>query len=156
MLSHNFASPPQFYFVVLFSEHSFLYSPRRDGRSRLPKSRFTKCVVRLPLLAVRHLILRPEASSLKASRAMARGWESKSVEYQMESSQSGPGAPSKRQLTPEMAEVVRKKESLLLARTHLLQQLQAAQNPRHREMMERALSDLEKLLGNSAARAKSA
>ncbi len=87
---------------------------------------------------------------------MARGWESKSVEYQMESSQSGPAAPSKRQLTPEMAEVVRKKESLLLARTHLLQQLQAAQNPRHREMMEKALSDLEKLLGNSAARAKSA
>jgi hypothetical protein len=87
---------------------------------------------------------------------MARGWESKSVESQMESSQSGPMAPSKRQLTPEMAEVARKKESLLLAKTHLLQQLQAAQNPRHREMMEKALSDLEKLLGNTAARSKSA
>jgi hypothetical protein len=74
----------------------------------------------------------------------------------MESSQSGPIAPSRRQLTPEMAEVARKKESLLLAKTHLLQQLQAAQNPRHREMMEKALSDLEKLLGNTAARGKSA
>ena len=55
-----------------------------------------------------------------------------------------------------MAEVVRKKECLLLARTHLLEQLQAAQNPRHREMMEKALSDLEKLLGNTVVRAKSA
>jgi hypothetical protein len=88
---------------------------------------------------------------------MARGWESKSVEYQMESSQPGPATPSKRrQLTPEMAEVARKKETLLLARTHLLEQLQAAQNPRHREMMEKALSDLDRLLGNAAARAKSA
>jgi hypothetical protein len=140
----------------LFSEHSFLCCLRRDGRFRLPKSRFTKCLAWLALFAVRHLLPRPEASSLKASRAMARGWESKSVEYQMESSQSGHAAPSKRQLTPEMAEVVRKKESLLLARTHLLEQLRAAQNPRHRAMMEKALSDLEKLLGNSAARAKSA
>jgi len=87
---------------------------------------------------------------------MARGWESKSVQYQMESSQSRSAAPSKRQLTPEMAEVARKKESLLLAKTHLLQQLQDAQNPRHREMMEKALSDLERLLSNAGVRAKSA
>jgi hypothetical protein len=87
---------------------------------------------------------------------MARGWESKSVEYQMEMSQSGSAAPSKRQMTAESAEAARKKECLLLAKTHLLQQLQAAQNPRHREMMEKALSDLEKLLGNAVVRAKSA
>ncbi len=74
----------------------------------------------------------------------------------MESSQTGQPAPSKRHLTPEMAEATRKKESLLLARTHLLQQLEAAQNPRHRAMMEKALSDLDKLLGNAVARAKSA
>jgi hypothetical protein len=84
---------------------------------------------------------------------MARGWESKSVEYQMESSQSRHATPSKRQLTPEMAEAARKKESLLLAKTHLLQQLEAAQNPRHREMMQKALGDLEKLLGKTSSRA---
>ncbi len=71
----------------------------------------------------------------------------------MESSQSGPTTPSKRQLTPEMAEAARKKESLLLARTHLLQQLEAAQNPRHREMMQKALGDLDKLLGKATGRA---
>ena len=69
----------------------------------------------------------------------------------MESSQSDRTGPAKRQLTPEMAEALRKKETLLLARTHLLQQLQAAQNPRHREMMEKALTDLEKRLGMKAA-----
>jgi hypothetical protein len=87
---------------------------------------------------------------------MARGWESKSVEYQMETSQSGPAAPSKRQMTAESAEAARKRECLLLAKTHLLQQLQAAQNPRHREMIEKGLSDLERLLSNAGARAKSA
>jgi hypothetical protein len=82
---------------------------------------------------------------------MARGWESKSVESQMESSQSDQVPSSKRELTPEMAEALRKRESLLLARTHLLQQMQAAQNPRHREMMQRALGDLEKQLGIKTA-----
>jgi hypothetical protein len=75
---------------------------------------------------------------------MARGWESKSVEAQMESSQSGRDEPFKKRLTPEMAEVYRKKESLLLARTHLLQQISVSQIPRHREMLENALADLEK------------
>ena len=74
----------------------------------------------------------------------------------METSQSGTAAPSKKRMTSELAEAARKKECLLLAKTHLLQQLHAAQNPRHREMMEKALSDLEKLLGNTGVRAKSA
>lgn len=93
------------------------------------------------------LIAGPDASSLEVYKNMARGWESKSVESQMESSQSEQTPTSRRELTPEIAEAHRKRESLLLARTHLLQQLQAAQNPRHREMMERALGDLEKQLG---------
>jgi hypothetical protein len=69
----------------------------------------------------------------------------------MESSQSDHVPSSKRELTPEMAKALRKRESLLLARTHLLQQMQAAQNPRHREMMQRALGDLEKQLGIKTA-----
>jgi hypothetical protein len=87
----------------------------------------------------------------KHRKKMARGWESKSVESQMESSQSNQVPSSKRELTPEKAEAIRKRESLLLARTHLLQQMQAAQNPRHLEMMQRALGDLEKQLGIKTA-----
>ena len=34
----------------------------------------------------------------------------------------------------------------MLSRQHILQQLEAAQNPRHREILQRALADLDKQL----------
>jgi hypothetical protein len=74
---------------------------------------------------------------------MARGWESKSVESQIESAHAERGDSAKRVLTVEMAAAIRKKESLLLARNHLLQQIQASQNPRHRTMLEGALAGLD-------------
>jgi hypothetical protein len=77
---------------------------------------------------------------------MARGWESKSVESQIESSQSERAAPAKTPAEPESAEARRKRDTLLLARAHILEQIHASSNPRHREMMENALADLEKLL----------
>jgi hypothetical protein len=77
---------------------------------------------------------------------MARGWESKAVELQMEAARSDQTTLSKQHFSLEKAEEHRKKETLLLAKTHLLQQLQSSQNPRHREMIEKALADLEKQL----------
>jgi hypothetical protein len=77
---------------------------------------------------------------------MARGWESKSVESQIESSRSERAAPAKEPSDSENAEARRKKDTLLLARAHILEQIHASPNPRHREMMENALADLEKLL----------
>ena len=77
---------------------------------------------------------------------MARGWESKSVESQMESAESERIASATKRPDPETAEALRKKQTLLLARARLLDQMQACQNPRYREMMENALADLEKLL----------
>jgi hypothetical protein len=41
------------------------------------------------------------------------------------------------------------RQPLVLARTHLLQQLQSSQNPRHREIIEKALADLEKQLAST-------
>jgi hypothetical protein len=82
---------------------------------------------------------------------MARGWESKSVESQMESSQAQRKETGKKRLDPEVAVAMRKKETLLLARTHLQQQMQASQHPRHREMLQRALVDLEKQLADLGA-----
>jgi hypothetical protein len=75
---------------------------------------------------------------------MARGWESKSVEEQQ--SAASTQVASKQRLTP--AEVARKQErdALELSRRNVLQQLQAAQNPRHRQMLETALSELEERL----------
>ena len=77
---------------------------------------------------------------------MAGGWESKSVESQIESAGSDRMASAGKRLSPEGAEALRKKKTLLLARTRLLDQIQACQNPRHREMIERAVADLEKSL----------
>jgi hypothetical protein len=82
---------------------------------------------------------------------MARGWESKSVESQIETARSDRSNPAKRRLTPEMAAAVRKKESLLLAHAHLQQQVQASQNPRHRAMLESALADVERQLATTDA-----
>jgi hypothetical protein len=80
---------------------------------------------------------------------MARGWESKAVESQIEAARSDQAASSEGRLTPEKADAHRKKETLLLARTHLLQQLHSSQNPRHREIIEKALADLEKQLAST-------
>jgi hypothetical protein len=76
---------------------------------------------------------------------MARGWESKSVEEQqaLAADQKKPGKPP---LTPEQAARQREKQSLELSRQRVLQQLQSACNPRHRQMLEDALADLEKKL----------
>ena len=82
---------------------------------------------------------------------MARGWESKSVESQIETSQSERKESAKNRVTLEMAAALRKKETLLLARAHLQQQMQASQHPRHRVMLQNALTDLEKQLADLGA-----
>lgn len=79
---------------------------------------------------------------------MARGWESKSVESQIEASRSEKTSSVKQPPDAEEADLRRKKETLRLARVHLLVQIQSSSNPRHREMMERALADLDKLLAS--------
>jgi hypothetical protein len=73
---------------------------------------------------------------------MARGWESKSVEEQQaEAAESRVKAGPL--LTPEQIARRRQKEGLLLSRKRVLQQLEATQNPVHREMLRGALSDLD-------------
>ena len=77
---------------------------------------------------------------------MARGWESKSVESQIESAHSDRAADKKTSSDSGSADVRRKRESLLLARKRVLDQIQSASDARYREMMERALADLDRLL----------
>ena len=73
---------------------------------------------------------------------MARGWESKAVEAQVEAANEEP-ADAKPRLSPEQLENQRKKSTLTLARAQVLQQLEASSNPRHRNMLETALADLD-------------
>jgi hypothetical protein len=77
---------------------------------------------------------------------MARGWESKSVEQQQEEATS---AKEKRKLpmTAEQISEEQRRQSLELSRQRILQQLQVACNPRHRQMLEAALAELDRKLG---------
>lgn len=79
---------------------------------------------------------------------MARGWESKSVEQQQEQATSA--APEKRvQLTPEQIAAEQKRRGWQMSRQRVLQQLEVASNPRHRELLEKTLADLERKLGTA-------
>ena len=70
----------------------------------------------------------------------------------METSQSNRDETAKKRVTPEVAAALRKKETLLLARTHLRQQMQVTQHARHREILQNALTDLEKQLAELGKR----
>ena len=72
---------------------------------------------------------------------MARGWESKSVEEQQ--SAANAQVESKQRLTPQQAAQQQEREAIVLSRRRVLQQLQEVQNPRHRQMLEAALSELD-------------
>jgi hypothetical protein len=74
--------------------------------------------------------------------AMARGWESKSIELQQSEAPEREKKPAAR-LTPEQIAKAREREGLLLSRRRILQQLQVAQNARHHEMLQDALADLD-------------
>jgi hypothetical protein len=71
---------------------------------------------------------------------MARGFESKSVEQQQEE--------AKREFTPqssltaEQTEGRRKRDGLILSRKNIEARLEVATLPAHREMLEKALADL--------------
>jgi len=77
---------------------------------------------------------------------VARGWESKAVEAQVEAANEEP-ADLKPRLDAQQLENQRKKTGLALARAQVLQQLEASSNPRHRQMLEAALADLDAKLG---------
>jgi hypothetical protein len=73
---------------------------------------------------------------------VARGWESKSVEGQQADASEKP-APGRPRLSAEQAALARERESLRLSRQRVLQQLEASVNPRHRQLLEEALADLD-------------
>lgn len=85
--------------------------------------------------------------SAEYNRVMARGWESKSVEAQIESQSSNSGTASRVQLTPEQMEAQRQKEVLLLAHKKIQSDLESSQNPRHMEQLRSALAEIEARLG---------
>jgi len=74
---------------------------------------------------------------------MARGWESKSVEAQIDMAEVRRAVPAKGVHTTETLEVIRKKENILLSRTRVVHDLESAQNPRYKAVLSKALADLD-------------
>jgi hypothetical protein len=80
---------------------------------------------------------------------MARGWESKSVESQIED--AGSASDRGKALTPEQREVEKKRQGLELSRRRVVQEIAAARSPVRRASLEQALAFLDEELAKLAA-----
>jgi len=76
---------------------------------------------------------------------MAKGWESKSVEEQQSEARDAQKS-TKPRMTAEQIAQKQSRNGLELSRQRVIQQLQAACNPNHRNMLEKALADLDEQL----------
>ncbi len=75
---------------------------------------------------------------------MARGWESKAVADQIEEGESRQQEPSKTQVTKDQRVLQERLDSLKLSRSRLLQQLEHARHPAHRNVLLNGLKAVEK------------
>ena len=90
---------------------------------------------------------------------MARGWESKSVEDQIESAAAGKRVTAREpKLSAGEIQLMRAKENLELSRTRVTRELAASANPRYQELLRKALADLDSKLAqlNPGTKAKAA
>ncbi len=74
---------------------------------------------------------------------MARGWESKAVESQIESAQDRNSRADQPRLPPAQLALEREREGLELSRKRVLDDIATAQNPRYREQLQRTLDFLD-------------
>ncbi len=78
---------------------------------------------------------------------MARGWESKSVEEQIElAAERAADIKNAKQFDEAEATRQRELESLQLSRTRVLQDIAASSNPRYKEMLQKSLDFLDEKL----------
>jgi hypothetical protein len=74
---------------------------------------------------------------------MARGWESKSVEAQIEA-KSEPAETQVKPRTADQIQLIIEKSNLELARAKVAHELESSQNPRYAQMLRHSLSELDK------------
>ena len=75
---------------------------------------------------------------------MARGWESKAVADQIEEGESRQQQSSKTEITREQRVLKERLDSLQLSKSRLLQQLERARHPAHRNILLNGLKALER------------
>jgi hypothetical protein len=81
---------------------------------------------------------------------MARGWESKSVETQIDMAEDRSAVARAKVLSQVSLDLLRKKESILMSRTRVVRDMENAQNPRYRAVLSKALADLDAQLSTLA------
>jgi hypothetical protein len=74
---------------------------------------------------------------------VARGWESKSVEDQIDDAEAKKEARASRALSDGEIELLKRKEALLLEKARLVRELERAYKRRHLEILERGLAHIE-------------
>lgn len=74
---------------------------------------------------------------------MAKGWESKSVEDQIQNADQKDSGKGRSQLSPAQAEMHRRRDLLLLSRARVQADLSTATDQRYRDQLSRALIDIE-------------
>jgi hypothetical protein len=80
---------------------------------------------------------------------MARGWESKDVEAQLEEKKAVPQTQDNK--IPKSAEQIRREQErrgLQLSRTRILHDLESATHPNHRKSLEAALEHLDRKIAD--------
>ena len=77
---------------------------------------------------------------------MARGWESKSVEGQINEKENETTISNTSRLTPKQFAVHEKREGLLLARTRTLNALEGTRDARYRALLESTLGHVNSLI----------
>ena len=78
--------------------------------------------------------------------SMARGWESKSVEEQIDAAQSRAPKPKGDPPSAAQIKVMRERENILLSRTRVMRELASSKNPRYVNLLNRELKSLEENL----------
>ncbi len=76
---------------------------------------------------------------------MARGWESKSVESQMESAREDQSQQGRERSEKEKL-AIREQQSLLLSRSYVQRQLESASNERYTQSLRQALAEIDQKL----------
>jgi hypothetical protein len=79
---------------------------------------------------------------------MARGWESKDVEAQVEAVDVPKSNPNAGNKSDAQVRREQEKKDLQLSRTRIVNELQAATHPQHRKSLEAALAYLDGKISN--------
>ncbi len=79
---------------------------------------------------------------------MARGWESKDVESQVEATQTPKHKAGSEPKTPEQLQREQQRKDLQLSRTRIANDLASATHPNHRKSLEAALAHLDQKIAD--------